>query len=192
MTSDHMLQWDDNISLVSIGGQHITCFNGRTINNFWQDKIQKLSIVLPLKHVICCPPIETSEMSSSHWSIWSDVIPWKYVNGRTTDHMFQWEENRSPVSMGWQQITYFHGMTSDHMLQWDDNISLVSIGGQHITCFNGRTINNFWQDKISWNLWYVVLPLKQVKCCHPIETYDLMSSHGNMWSVVIPLKQVIQ
>jgi len=34
-------------------------------------------------------------------------------------------------------ITCFKGMTMYHMFQWDDNRSHVSMGWQHITCFNG-------------------------------------------------------
>ena len=30
MTTDHFLQWDDNKSLISMEGHQITCFNGMT------------------------------------------------------------------------------------------------------------------------------------------------------------------
>jgi hypothetical protein len=81
----------------------------------------------------------------------------------TTYHQFQWDDNKSPVTMG-EQITYFqwddnrslffNGMTTDHFFQWDDNISPVTMGEQ-ITYFQ-------WDDNRSRP---------------PIDTSEMLSSH---------------
>jgi hypothetical protein len=174
-------QWDDSISLVSMGGQQITCFNGRTTDRLfqWDDNRSLFTMgwhqiicfkyaVLPLKQVKCCHPIEAYDLMSSHGNLWSVVISLKQVIccppietcdllsshwNKTKYHFLQWDDNISPVSMGWQQITFFNGMTTDRLLQWE-NRSLI---------FNGMT------------------------AFHLIETSEMLSSHWSIWSDVIPL-----
>jgi hypothetical protein len=98
-----------------------------------------------LSKVIYCPPIETCDMQQI-----------TFHNGRTAYHFLQWDDNISPVSIGWQQIACYNRRTSDiffnvmtpfHVFQWDDNRSLFEKS-----------------DLLSshWNTWNGVITLKKI------------------------------
>jgi hypothetical protein len=84
MTTDHFFQWDDNISLVSMGGQQITCFNGRTTDNFSQSDDSISLFTMGWQHI-----------TSFNWMTTDRLLQSENIR-----YFFQCDDTISRVSMG--------------------------------------------------------------------------------------------